>query len=334
MSKKVIIKPLPKDKWHKLGPYAVKEGQRIIKALVDRKTGRYATGLNYEKIYKDDMTESQYYGKLIGVDLDNTFWNSEANMNSKERKESFWETRTAQVVLGQETAILNIGTPLQYVLYKLCEAHPGIANTLREWEEGNPPDATHYIYKEEEVTDEKASKVAMKQQAMIMAAELTPNKLAELVTLLDNVPHKYDSKNTLIVILDKYIESDPRLVIEYMSLSHEDLAMRSMVIEAIGLGIFYIKARIIMYYDIVIGGNVVEAVQFLKNPSNMDIKHRVIAAIQSGKIEHPKASDIEKTVEFKGIDLNDSNAEYEIEKIQAVENIKEEKDDSIDELLN
>ena len=47
MSKKVIIKPLPKDKWHKLGPYAIKEGQRIIKALVDRKTGRYATGLDY-----------------------------------------------------------------------------------------------------------------------------------------------------------------------------------------------------------------------------------------------------------------------------------------------
>lgn len=275
---KVEIKPLDIKKWH--GKKGKESFQRPIKlhALVDADTNQYATGLDYvNKTFKhpdkegEMMTEAEYYGHILGQDLSPIF--------NLEKPHPFWDGTTPVIKLENNTTILKTEKPLDYIKYKIAKASRFIANSYKEWEEGLFPDATHYIFDEKEEAEVKASKVSLKNNAIIEASKLSLGRKIQIVMVLSEKNLKNQSENFVLVELDKLIEAKPQEVLRLIRLDEEDLTLHAMVLEALQKNILRKVGHKIMYFDSVLGEEPVDVVEYLKANENQDFKLKLMSQL-------------------------------------------------------
>lgn len=267
---KVQIKPVPTDKWHMKKDKESFSRPKIIQALVDPDTMRYATGLSIE--------EESKYGEILKVDLSSQF--------SLEQAHPFWDTKMGSVKLENRTMIFDTSNPLDFIKMRVCKASRFVANSWKEFEEGLFPEATHVIFDESEEIEEKASKIETKNQAIIKSAKASKSKKIQMILVLSaegdylkakNLKGKSD--NFIGVELDRLINKKPEEVIRFLEMDKEDLAGQALVLEALQRNVFDKVGHKIMYHDSVLGQDIHDVVLYLNAPENQDFKIRILSLI-------------------------------------------------------
>lgn len=273
---KIEIKPIDRKRWHgKSGKESFARPHKI-KALVDANSMEYATGLNYiDKKFPGEngekLTEAEHYAKILNQDLSNNY--------NPEQEHSFWDSKMATISLENHTFFLDTSKPLEYLKVKICRASKYVANSLKEYEDGYWPDATHFIHDESEEMEMIASGAELRNRATIEASELSTDKKRQIILILDGKNLKGKKDGHVIVALEKLIQERPREVLKHIKMDTEDLYIHAVVLEALQKSVLRRDGHKIMYHDSVIGGDEYDVIEYLKKEENDNLKLRIISNI-------------------------------------------------------
>lgn len=283
---KVQVRPISTKRWHGKTDHESFTKAKVISALVDPNSMTYATGLNYnDKIYEDvdnpknKVTEADYYAKLLKADLSNQF--------NLEEPHPFWDSKMAKVRLENRTQIFDIkNNPLDFVKVKIMKDSKYVANSLKEYEEGMYPDATHVIFDESEDIEVKASKVAIRNEAIVKANALSIGQKIELVLILSGGEDyiraknlKGKSNNFVEVELAALIDDKPGEVLRHMKMDKTDTGNTALVLEALQKHVLVKDGHKIKYHDSVLGQDIQDVVLYLNVPENQEFKLRLMEQV-------------------------------------------------------
>lgn len=273
----VEIKPIEVKKWHgKTGNENFTRPKKI-QALIDPDTMQYKTGLdNVNKTYvnpknnEEMMTELEYYSQLIGKDLSPLAGN---------QPHEFWDSSMGVVKLENNTIFLNTDNPIDYIKWKICKDSKFVANSMKEYDEGMFPEATHVIFDEQEEIEAKATKVELRKRATIESAKLTLGKKIQLVQILSDKNLKNQSSDFVEVEIDKLIQKQAKELLYHMERDAEDVALHALVLEALQKSVLRKSGHKIQYFDSVLGSDAIDVIDYLKKAENQDLKLRIMAQL-------------------------------------------------------
>lgn len=257
---KVIVKPLEIKKWH--GKYG-KESftkPKTIEVLYDTELNRFATGMTRE--------EEEEYSKKLGVDL--------SGDRSPYAPHPFYSTKAAKIPLKNETMIFNTENPWDYVKVKNLKASKFVANSMKEYEEGLFPHATHVIYDEEEEVASKASKIELQIKAMNLFAKMTSEAKAQIIQILDNKTVRGKSLDYLNVATKELLDRDPEQFVKYASMDKEEVYIRATLLEGLSKDILTKEGTGIYYMSEFLGVDMEETIKWFKNPQNSKMKVAIL----------------------------------------------------------
>jgi hypothetical protein len=260
----VEIKPLPVTKWHgKKGKDSFAQ-PKTVEVLYDSNTGAYATGLTTE--------EQDKYGKLIGVDLSETFL--------PDTPHPFYGSKASWVNLPNQTLVFDTIRNLDYVKVANCKASKYVANSMKEYEDGLWPEATHVIFSEEEEMELKASKFQLVQAASVKLVDKTLDGKIAIVQILSNKNVKGRSANFVDGILSELVQEKPEEVIRVLSMDKEEVVTRATVLELLQKNILTTQGQAVFYMGNQIGLDYEDAIKYFKDPNNAAMKVRLLEKIQ------------------------------------------------------
>lgn len=158
---------------------------------------------------------------------------------------------------------------------------------MQEWEEGLCPEATHVIFDEAEEVEQKASKVAIRNKAVIETSKLSKGKKIELIMVLSSNNGDYlraknmkgRSDNFVEVELAKLVDDKPEDVLRLLKMNKEELATNALVLEALQKHVFEKTGHKIMYHESVLGQDIYDVTEYLNAPENQEFKVRILAQV-------------------------------------------------------
>lgn len=259
----IEVRPIEKKSWHgKKGKENFKQPEKLS-ALVNGETLEYATGLTQEEV--------EIYGKKLRQDLNPQF--------NRDDPHPFWDSPMAAVTLENKTMFLNTDLPLEFIHVKIMKASKYVANSVREYNDGHFPDATHVIFDEREEVEVKAAKILVKQKAITEAGKLTNNQKAQIVLLISGKIVKGKSDDFMTVELSKLIENDAEEVLRYIQRDATVIAGESMVAEALQKNVLRRAGHKVMYHDFDLGSELSDVSLYLEKPENQTLKLKILEAI-------------------------------------------------------
>lgn len=272
MARLVEVRPIEKKKWHgKTGQESFTRPQKI-QVLVDAETMRYATGLTSENI-------EELRKKGITYDLSDSFKDGEPH--------PFWDSTMGMFKLENNTMFFDKEKPLDFIKIANMKASKYVANSLKEYEEGWFPEATHYIHDEEEYNEVLASEVELRNKAVLEAAKLSPDKKIQVILAIEGKSLKGQSSSFIEVELDKILQrkksegkpSGASEFLSYLSMEPKDLANYALVIEALQKSVLRKDGHKILYMDSVLGTDERAVAKYLGEDENQDLKISITAKL-------------------------------------------------------
>lgn len=261
----VEVRPLDLKKWHNKKGKDTFSMPKVVEALYDAETGKYATGLTEE--------EAAHYGKMLGVNLNDDF--------VADNPHPFWSTKPGMFKLENNTMFFNTDKALDFVRVKLMKKSKFVANSMKEWEEGGWPEATHVIFDEEEEVTGKASKIALRNQCIVALEKLSDSDKANLVQILVSKTVKGRGTDFINVEINAAIDNDPAEFLKHIRMGKEDVYARAAILEALDRNILVRDGGQITYMGEPLGFDVNEAVFWFKNPSNPRMKVAILEKLDS-----------------------------------------------------
>ena len=260
----IEVKPLPLKKWHgKEGKDDISQGT-ILEVLVDSRTHRYATGLTEEDI-------KMLKKKMPGVELDNNYIPGKPH--------SYWSSKAAKIKLPNKTIILDTSQPQEYIKYKNLKASKYVANSIKDWEDGLFPEATHYIYSEEEEVSRKASKVALRKTCYKLLDKLTKQQKISIIQILSNKNVKHMSEDSLDVYIDDIIEKQPLEFIETSKSDKEYLNMKGILYDAMSKNVVHRKGITYYYMGTKLGDDLDSTINLLLSEDGAKLRTIILEKI-------------------------------------------------------
>lgn len=256
----VEVRPLLAKKWHgKTGKESFSV-PKVLEVLYDSETGKYATGLTPD--------EAKKYGKELSLDLSDNF-----NPNSPH---PYWSTKAASIKLVNHTVIYNTERALDFIKVANLKASNKVANSMKEYDEGKFPDATHVIFDEEEEVTTKAGKVQLKQKANVLAVGLSNDEKTQIIQILSKKSVKGKSTDFIDVEIDAIITEKPDEFIKYANMDKKDVSTRASVLEALAKNILTKEGTAVYYMGDIIGQDYEDAVKWFNDPNNQKIKVSIL----------------------------------------------------------
>lgn len=257
---KVEIRPLPIQKWHgKSGKDSFTQ-PITLEVLYDEASGKYATGLSTEEAIK--------YGELMGVDLTDNFIPNEPH--------PYYSTKSAQIKLPNHTVIFDDSKPSDFVKIKNLKASRFVANSMKEWEEGFYPDATHVIFDEEVEMESRATKVELKNKAFELSLSMSADAKADLIQILSKKSVVGKSTNFINVEFDDLLTNKPAEIIKFANMDKKELNIRSKVLNAIDKNILNKEGMSIYYMGEKLGNDYEDVVSFFMDSQNSKMKVAIL----------------------------------------------------------
>lgn len=269
---KIEVRPIERVTWHgKKGKESFKRPVTIM-ALVNAKTGKYDTGLDYSEPFKtpdnhDALTEAEYYGKLIGQDLSNAYIPGKPH--------PYWDNPISAVKLENRTMIFDTDNPIDYIKVKIMKASKYVANSMREYNEGKYPAATHVISDEQEEVEIKAAKVEIKRTATIEASKLSKERKIQLIHIVGGKNLRGKSDDFIEVEMDNLIENNAKDLLYWIKADKKLVKIKSEVLEAMKKNIIRSIGGKLKYREIDLGFDDDEAADFLSQDINNELLIRV-----------------------------------------------------------
>lgn len=257
----VEVKPIEKERWHGKSGADSFSSPKTIEALVSLKTMKYSTGLSEEDIVR--------LQKITGYDLSDTY--------KPETPHPFWSSVAGSVKLYHRTNVFDTSIPLNEIKVKLMKASDLVANSMKEYEEGKFPRALFVIYDEQEETEIKASKAAMKRKVIVEADKLTKDKKVEIIQILLGVSTKKQSNDFVDLKFDECIDTfGAEKVLTIMKRDKVRNTIHSLVLEAIQKNILRREGSAVYYMDDQIGFDMESAIDYLSDNKNQLLKAAIL----------------------------------------------------------
>ncbi len=261
----VEVRPIETKRWHGKTGAENFARPKTIQALVDANTMQYATGLT------DKDIEFLKEKKKVNYNLT-------AHYDS-ETPHEFWDSNMAKIKLENATMFFNTDNAIDYIKVKVMKASKYVANSQREFEEGLFPEATHVIYDEAEEAQVKASKVALRNKAVIETAKLSKNRKIEIILILDGKVLKGQSDDFVTVAMDKLNKEKPEDVLRYIDKDADEVTNHAIVLEALQKSVLRQEGHKIYYFDALLGSDDISVAEYLGEDENQDLKLRIMKAI-------------------------------------------------------
>jgi len=259
---RVEVRPLPIQRWHNKKNKESFTQPKAVEVLLDEKTGNYATGLTEE--------ETAIYGRKLGVDLSSKYDPNEPH--------PYWATKASWVYLPNQTQVFDMSKPRDFVKVKNMKASKFVANSLQDWKDGKYPDATHYIYDEEEQAAGKANKIEKEEEAIIFMHNKPMGMRTALIQILTNKSARGRSPEYVNVEINRLIKEDPFEFLRVAKMSKDEIVLRSALLEAILKGHLTKDKTIISFMGEPLG-NFEQALTWFKDPSNAASKLMILEKI-------------------------------------------------------
>lgn len=239
---------------------------KLIRALVDVSKHEYATGLTPKDI---EMLKA----KGVQYDLSPSFSDSHPH--------EFWDSSTATIKLGIKPFFLDTENPLDYIKYHILLASKYVANSMREYEEGLYPYATHVIYNEFEEVEEKASRLALRNQAIVKCYKLSLERKKALLMILTGTNYDGKSQNTVDVALEAYIEKDAQKVLDQLSRTDDEIVLHALILQAVMKDIIRHIDGVYKFGEVLLGDSLEKSILFLKDVKNQKVRIKLLKSVQT-----------------------------------------------------
>lgn len=263
----VEIRPIESKKWHGKSGNENFTQTKVVEALIDGETNTLVTGLSVEE-------EIEYGKKLNGVDL-----SSKAILDGKPHP--FYGTKQGRLVLPNRTIFLNTESPLDYLKIKLAKASKFVANSIKELEAGEYPEATHVIYDEAEEINRKAGKIQLKNKAIKKSLSMSLDEKISIIQILRNKNLKGQSQDFVDVVIDEIIETEAENFLKYEKMDKAEIYIRAVVLEAISKNILTKEGSSIHYMGDTLGFDYEETVKYFLDPQNQKMKVAILEKINN-----------------------------------------------------
>jgi hypothetical protein len=265
MSVKVEVRPIEAKRWHnKTGQESFTRPKKI-QALVDSVSMSYATGLTEQDI--KDLVK-----KGITHDLGDHY-NGEPH--------PFWDSNMAVIKLENNTMFFDPSNPLDFIKVRIMKTSKYVANSMAEYEAGAWPEATHVIYDEAEQAQVLASKVEIKNTAIIEASKLSLTRKVELILVLGGKNMKNQSADFVAVELDKILNKNPEEFLRHLKMDKKQVASHALVLEALQKSVLRKEGQRIFHMDSPLGIDEIEVAEYLSKDENQDIKLLIISKLNN-----------------------------------------------------
>jgi hypothetical protein len=259
----VEVRPLPNEKWHgKKGEESFTRPKKIS-ALVDGDSMTYATGLTEEEVVK--------FSAIFKNDLGNQY--------DPDEPHPFWDSPLGVVKLENNTQLFDTKENINKIRVKLMKASKYVANTFKEWEQGKWPEATHYIYDESEEIEATASKIVIKQEAILKQSKLSTSRKQQIILIATGKDLKGQSDDFVTVAMSDIIDKDPEQALRYIQQDKTEVANHALVIESIQKNVLRKVGHKIMYMDSVLGTDELDVARYLMEEDNNELKIRLMKAV-------------------------------------------------------
>ncbi len=263
----VEVKPVNTPRWHGRKGKEDFSVPKVYEVLFDSRTGKFATGLTND--------EAEEYGKILGADLSDNYNMSEPH--------PYWSTAAAMIKLPNHPIVFDTTIPADFVKVKNMKASKYIANSMKEYEKGLFPEATHVITDEEEEVALKATKIQTRRKCYGLVADMSLDEKANLAIILSEgskmIPR--NSQNKIDVELDKIIEEKPDKFLMMAQLDKAELYTRAAVLEALHRNILTKEGTAVYYMGELVGYSTEEAVEWFMNPNNQAIKVAILEKLEN-----------------------------------------------------
>lgn len=267
MEKKALveIRPIEKKKWHG------KDGKEsftqpiTIRVLYDHATGAYATGLT-------DKETEEYQAKL-GVDLTKVF--------NAQKAHPYWDSNASRIKLPNYPIFLDPTIPLEFVRIRNLKASNLVANSMKDYNNGLYPEASHVIFDDEEYVEIKATRIQTKRKCYALSQKMSTDQLVNILTIISEKTVRGRSRDFLDVQLDEIIETNPEVFLSYAKMDDKEVYIRASLLESLhrniltkeGVSIYYMGDKIANSFD--------DAVEYFINPQNQKLKVSILEKLNS-----------------------------------------------------
>lgn len=257
---KVTVKPLPKKTWHGKDGKESFTRPKKLEVLYSIEHGGYNTGLTEE--------ETEIYSKKLGVNLSTIF--------NPEEPHPYWGSSAGVITLPDHTIIFDTEKASDFVKIKNLKASKDVANSYQEWEDGLWPEATHYIFDEEEEISIVAGKIAKRNKCINMAAQMSLDEKLHAVQILSNKSFRGRSQDFVDVEIDTIIENTPEEFYNLQKMTKAELVARGTILEALYRHKLVKEGAKIMYMGETIGHDIDQAVEYFLDPNNQAMKVAIL----------------------------------------------------------
>lgn len=266
MSNKVEIRPLPRKKWHGYTGKDSFQKDAYTEVLINTSTQTYDTGIDEE-----ELVELQ---KLLpGIDLTNTY--------IPDKPHPFWSSKAGRLKLPNKTLILDESIPMDRVKVRNYTASKFVANSMREYEEGKWPDATHVMYNEKEFVEIESEKVSKKRKAYKLADRLTKEQKVSIIQIMLGISVRGSSNDFIEVKLEEALNSDLDRFLIYAKLDKDMLYNKGLVTEGLYKNVLTKEGSGIYYLGDLLGHGIDSVTEYFSNPNNQEVKIKIIEKINS-----------------------------------------------------
>ena len=255
MATRVEVKPIDRKKWHgKTGKESFAQPQ-TIQALANAETMEYAVELTEED-------HEFFKNKNVNYDLSLQY--------NPEEPHPFWDTKTPRIKLENRTMFFNKELPLDRIKVGIMRASKFVANSKKQYEEGGYPEATHYIHDESREVERVASKISLRNDAIIETTKLNPERKIHIIKVLKGTNLKNQTPDFIIKEMDKLIEKNPEAVLRAIRREPKETATLSIVYEALDKGVLREDGHTIKYMDSTLGTSPEEVMEYFMKDKNQE----------------------------------------------------------------
>jgi len=278
------------DQWSDVKLYA--NCKHYIGSYYTR-SGRRYTGLN--------EIDRERFEKELGKDLrpDSEFWD-EFNIPFKS---------------SDDCLTFNTSNVLDEFKVKFLEGNKRVANGYGDRKAG----ADFVLVKEEEVAEEINRKAKVKIEAMKEYDKLTPNQMRQALRLYG---HKSDNVSSEVVQSTLYtlIEEEPKKFKE-MWIDNPFRETQFLIEEAVANNVLRRNKTIYKYGSDIIGNSIEEAIEYLRNPANANLRLTIKSNLEGKKFVEQPTEERETVSEFTKLK---KEIEEEEKEVVIEEEVKEE----------
>lgn len=247
----VYVKPIIKERWHglhKQGRAKFQGTSDVIQPIFDSSIGRLATGLSEE--------EAKRLGNTLGTDL------------APNSRNEYWNN--FKIKLEDKTTIFDERIPIQELQVKVLKASKYIANSQKEYDLGEWPNAKYVIYDEKSEVEKEARTAEVKAKAIIMFSKLTHSKRVDLLKIFGRAADSATEEFSYARLYE-LVEEDSKRFIEVAGTKPEEIKVKALIFDLEKTGILRTKGAAYLYNDQQIGFDYDNTVEYLLHPKNQEL---------------------------------------------------------------